>query len=108
MDSSGALCPRSPLEQEVPTPTEAAPVLPTADERAPSPPLALPPHEPAWDPLPPTGASAQQPPAVESVLKQLVDENLALKREADIAERTLVARNERIQYLDSGGSPTGH
>ena len=34
-------------------------------------------------------------------LLQLVDQNSALKKEAGIAERKLLARNERIQNLES-------
>jgi len=35
------------------------------------------------------------------VLLKLVDQNSALKKEAGIAERKLLARNERIQNLES-------
>ncbi|KAF9227907.1 hypothetical protein BS17DRAFT_411374 [Gyrodon lividus] len=35
------------------------------------------------------------------VQKQLVDQNSALKKEAGIAERKLLARNERIQNLET-------
>ena len=35
------------------------------------------------------------------VQKQLVDQNSALKKEAGIAERKLLARNERIQNLEA-------
>jgi hypothetical protein len=35
------------------------------------------------------------------VQKQLVDQNTALKKEAGIAERKLLARNERIQNLEA-------
>jgi kinesin family protein 5 len=35
------------------------------------------------------------------VLLQLVDQNSALKKEAGIAERKLLARNERIQNLEA-------
>ena len=35
------------------------------------------------------------------VQKQLVDQNSALKKEAGIAERKLLARNERIHNLES-------
>lgn len=34
-------------------------------------------------------------------VKQLVDQNTALKKEAGIAERKLLARNERIQNLEA-------
>jgi kinesin family member 5 len=38
---------------------------------------------------------------VSHVLFQLVDQNSALKKEAGIAERKLLARNERIQNLEA-------
>lgn len=39
--------------------------------------------------------------ALIQFLPQLVDQNSALKKEAGIAERKLLARNERIQNLEA-------
>ncbi len=39
--------------------------------------------------------------SLSHILRQLVDQNSALKKEAGIAERKLLARNERIQNLEA-------
>lgn len=39
--------------------------------------------------------------ALNAVQKQLVDQNTTLKKEVGVAERKLLARNERIQNLES-------
>jgi kinesin family protein 5 len=39
--------------------------------------------------------------ALNNVQKQLVEQNTALKKEVGVAERKLIARNERIQNLES-------
>jgi kinesin family member 5 len=44
---------------------------------------------------------ASSPHVLSAFTLQLVDQNSALKKEAGIAERKLLARNERIQNLEA-------